>query len=202
MATWTNGGISLAATAMQTSSVDVAITYADIVVGAGTLSTGLTSGVSYSSLSLNVGVPAIIASGQSLLISNGAASQVVTTSLSIPIGSTTIAVNLFTASANFAANTTAVSPIPQTTDTALYNGTNAVRVAANVGTAGSNPGESLTSAYFDGTQPTNVYMLVGYFGGSTATSTPGTGTLMIADNQYWNHTNNVDSNMYQADYTI
>ena len=51
-------------------------------------------------------------------------------------------------------------------------------------------------------QPTAVYMLVGYFGGASATGTVGTGTLMIADTQYWNHTINSDSNMYQADATI
>jgi len=47
-----------------------------------------------------------------------------------------------------------------------------------------------------------VYLLVGYFGGASASSAVATGTLMGEDIVYWNHALNADSNQYQADSQI
>lgn len=51
-------------------------------------------------------------------------------------------------------------------------------------------------------QATALYLSVGYFGGSTATATPGTGTLIAEDIQYWSHTLNADSASFQLDSTL
>jgi hypothetical protein len=202
MGLWTNVGLQLVATAVQTAGANAAASWVDIIPGCGTLASALASGTAYTSLSLNAGLPVALSAGQSLTITNGTSTQTVTTSGPASIGATSIPVNSFTANANYAINVTGVCPTPLATDTALYNGSSAIRVAATAGVAGSNPGESLSAGYFDGTQATAIYMLVGYFGGSTATSTPGTGTLMIEDVQYWSHVINMDTNMYQADSTI
>lgn len=204
MAVWTNTGITLAATTLQTPGATAGIAWVDISQGCGTLSVALSSGGNYTALTMNAGIPVALGSGQSLTITDGVHTQTVTTSASVLANATSIPVNGFTPVANFAANTTGVAPTPAATDAALYNGLRppTVRVAANQGSAGANPGESLDSGFFDGTQATGIYMLVGYFGGPTATSVIGTGTLMIEDIQYWNHVVNNDSNMFQADSTI
>jgi len=54
----------------------------------------------------------------------------------------------------------------------------------------------------EGTQATGIYLMVGYFGGASATSSTGTGTLMGEDIKFWNHTVNADSFMYQGDSTV
>lgn len=199
-AVWTNTGIDLVATAIQTPSGNAAITYVAIGTGAGTLASGLTSGTAYTTLTLDAGIPVALASSQSLTITDGTNSQTVTTSASVAQGLTNIPVASFTASFTFAAHTTGVAPTPAVTDTALYNET--ARVAATAGSAGASPGESLNTGYFDGSQDTAFYMQVGFYGGSTATATLGTGTLMIEDVQVWNHTINVESNIYEADTVI
>jgi len=201
MAVWTNAGINLVASAVQTPGPNTAIGFVAVGTGCGTLASALTNGQPYTSLLLDAGLPANVAAGASLTITDGTNTQTVTvTGAGASAGATTIPVNSFNASASFAAHTTGVAPTPQATDTALYN--EIVRVAATVGAAGASPGESLNSAYFDGTQPSNVYMQVGYFGGSTASATPGSGTLMVEDIQFWNHTLNADSASFQADTTI
>lgn len=203
MGVWTIVGLNLVATAVQTPGANVAIAYVDIVPAAGTLASALTSGQAYTALPLDAGLPATLAAGAALTLTDGTNVQTLTVAVpGAPAGATSIPVTSFIASAAFAAHTTAVGPTPQGSDTALYNGTNAVRVAANPGFSGAAPGESLSAGYCDGTQPTALYLLVGFFGGNTATGTPGTGTLLIADVQYWNHTSNVDTNMYQADSII
>lgn len=200
MAVWTNAGLTLIATAVQTPGAQVAMTFVALGTGAGTLASAITSGVAIASLPLDAATPAILASGQSLTVTDGVNSETVTTSGSVASGATSIPINSWTPAHSYAAHTTGVCPTPGATDTALYNETQ--RVAAIPGTSGATPGESLNAGYFDGTQPTAVYMQVGYFGGSTATSTLGSGTLMVEDLQYWNHTLNNDSNQYQADTTI
>ena len=200
MAIWTTNGLDLVATAVQTAGVDAAIKYVGLSTGCGTLGTPLSIGASYTSLTLTGTLPANVSSGQTLVIIDGVNSQQVVTNGAASAGANTIAVVGFTASFNFAASVTGIAPAPQSTDTALYNETVRARILAN--DAGALAGETLASGYCDGTQPTNIYVSVGYFGGSSATSSAGTGTLMIADNQFWNHTINTDSNMYQADATI
>jgi hypothetical protein len=201
MGVWTTGGLNLVATGLQTAGANCAVSYVALSLGCGTLATTLTSGTPYTSLALVGTLPAALASSQSLTISDGVASATVTTSGSVSPGATSIPIASFTPAHTFAALTTGVAPTPQASDIALY--AESLRLPANTpGIAGASAGETLSSGYFDGTQPTGVYMLVGYFGGSTATGALATGTLMMEDIQYWNHTLNADSNMYQADSII
>src|SRR5579859_5475199 len=171
MAVITNAGLTLLATALQTPGVQAAITYVEVGTGCGTLATGLTSGTAYTTLALDAALPANVAAGASLTITDGTNTQTVTCNGGASAGASSIPVTSFTASSTFAAHTTGVAVAPQATDLALYNAV--ARVAANAGSAGANPGESLNAGYFDGTQATGVYMQVGYFGGSTASSTLG-----------------------------
>ena len=200
MAIWTTVGIDLVATALQSAGVDAAIHYVALSTGCGTLGGSLTVGTVYTSLPLAATLPANLAGGLSLVLTDGTNSQTVVTNGAASAGASSIAVVAFAAAASFASGVTGVAPIPQSTDIALYN--ESVRVAILASGAGAAAGESLISGYCDGTQPSGVYMLVGYFGGASATASIGTGTLLIADNQYWNHTVNTDSNMYQADATV
>jgi hypothetical protein len=199
-ALWTTNGLNLAATAVQTAGANAAVTYVALSTGCGTLASSLTIGTVYTSLSLTGTLPANLASGQTLILTDGVNSQQVVTSASVSVGASSIPVVGFAASASFAASVTGIAPLPQASDVALYN--ESVRVAILASGAGAGAGESSISGYCDGTQPSNVYVLVGYFGGASATSSTGTGTLMIEDIQFWNHTINTDSNMYQADATI
>lgn len=200
MAIFTNAGLTLLATAVQTAGASVAVSYVALGTGCGTLASGLTSGTAYTSLPLDATLPANVGAGASLTITDGTNTQTVTCNGGASAGASSIPVNSFTAAATFAAHATGVVPTPLASDLTLYNET--VRVAANAGVAGANPGESLNSGYFDGTQSTAVYLGVGYFGGSTASATLGSGTLIAKDTQYWNHTVNADSATYQLDNTI
>jgi hypothetical protein len=200
MAVWTNGGLTLLATAVQTPGANVAITYVAIGNGAGTLSGAVTAGVPITSLALDATLPANIAASASLTLTDGTNTETVTCNGGATAGANSIPINSWTPVHNYAAHVTAVTPTPLAADSALYN--ELVRVGATVGVAGASPGESLNSGYFDGTQATHVYLQVGYFGGSTATSGLGTGTLIAEDTQYWNHTLNADSSTYQLDNTI
>jgi len=199
-ATWTTAGLNLVASAAQSSSADAAISYVGLSAGCGTLSVGLSISVTYTSLSLDAALPVSLAAGQSLVISDGANSQVVICDGVQTAGAFTLTVVSFLATATYTAHTTGAAPLPLATDVALYN--ESIRVVVLAAGAGSGAGESLISGYADGTQATGFYMMVGYFGGSSATSSIGTGTLVIEDVQVWNHTINADSNMYQADAVI
>lgn len=200
VAVWTTNGRNLVAGPVQSTSNVCQMAYVGISTGCGLLSAPLVAGNSYTALSLVGTLPASLANNQSLIITDGTNSQAVTTSAAIGAGASTITVNTFTAAYNFAASTTGVAPQPQATDISLYN--ESVRVATFAGAAGGAAGESLTSGYMDGTQATNIYLMVGYFGGPTATSSTGTGTLMVEDVQFWNHVLEKDSNMYLADSTV
>lgn len=199
-AVWTTVGRNLVASAVQSSSASAAISYIGLSTGCGTLSSGLAASSVYTSLSLTATLPANLSSGQSLTISDGTNAQTVTTSASVSAGATSIPVNGFTALHTFAATTTGVSPTPVVGDVALYN--ESVRIPVLANGAGAGAGETLSQGYADGTQPTGLYTSVGYFGGSTATSSIGTGTLLVEGSQYWDHILNADSFMYEADATI
>lgn len=199
-ALWTTAGLNLVATAVQTPGANAAIAYVGLSTGCGALGSPLTVGTVYTSLPLSGPLPANLASGQALLLFDGSNSQPVATNGAVSAGASSIPVVAFAADASFAASVTGVAPVPQANDLTLYN--ESVRVAILANGAGAGAGETLASGYCDGTQPTNVYMLVGYFGGAAATSSVGTGTLLGEDIQYWNHTLNTDSNMFQADATI
>lgn len=198
MGLWTNNGLILVATAVQTPGATAGISFVGISPGCGTLAGAIASGVAQTSLLLGSAPPAALSIGQSLTVTDGTNSETVTLS-GIVVGAS-IPINSWTPVHSYAANTTVVVPTPSASDSALYG--ESQRTSVSGASAGSSAGESLVSGYFDGTQPTGVYGLVGFFGGSTATGTPGTGTLMGEDIVYWNHTVNTDTNMYQADCTI
>lgn len=201
MAVFNTAGLNLIATAVQTNGAQAGITFVGIGTGCGTLSAAVTSGVAQAALPLDVGLPAAVSSGQGLTVTDGTNSETVTVGAAgAAQGATSIPINSWTPAHSYAAHTTGVAPTPLAGDLKLYNET--VRVAAQPGTSGANPGESLNSGYFDGTQGTAIYMQVGYFGGSTASASVNTGTLMMEDLQFWNHTLNADSATFQADSTI
>jgi hypothetical protein len=112
------------------------------------------------------------------------------------MGATSIPVTSFNANANYTTGA-GVTTTPAATDGALFNET--CRIAATPGVAGAQPGETLTSAYFDSSTPSAIYVEVGYFGGSTATSALGTGTLLARDVEFWSHTAGTDSAAPQLD---
>lgn len=199
MATYTNVGLTLLATALQTSGANVAITYVALGTGCGTLASALTGGQAYTVLLLAAGLPAPLANGQSLTIVDATGDTQIVTCTGNNAGDIAIAVQSFTASANFAVGS-GVTTTPGATDNALFN--EQTRVEANTGTAGANPGESLNSGYVDPSAPSGTYVEVGYYGGSTATGAAGSGILMARDIQYWAHTYNVDSAQFQLDSTI
>jgi hypothetical protein len=199
-AIWTTVGLNLVASAVQSAGANAAIAYVGLSTGCGTLASALTVGTVYTTLLLDAALPANLGGSQTLMLTDGVNTQTVTTNGPATAGATSIAVVSFAASASFAAHTTGVAPQPLASDSALYG--ESVRAAILANGAGSAAGETLASGYMDGTQPTGVYMLVGYFGGASATASVGTGTLLIADAQYWNHTLNADSNMYQVDAII
>lgn len=196
-ATYTNIGLTLLGTAWQTPGAQVAITYVALGTGCGTLASGLTSGTPYTSLPLNAALPANLGNGQSLtLIDAGGNTATVTTSGPITAGATSIAITSFTPVVNFSAGA-GVTPTPEPTDTALF--AESTRLAAIPGSAGALAGESLNNAYFDPSTASATFLEVGYFGGSTASATPGTGTLLARDTQFWAHTFNQDSASFQLD---
>ena len=199
-ATWTTVGLNLAATGVQSSSANAAMTYVGLSKGCGTLASALSISVTYTSLTLDAPLPANLSAGQSLVITDGTNSQTVICNGVQTAGTSILNVVSFLATANYAAHTTGVAPRPLAGDIALYN--ESVRVPVLAAGAGSGAGESLISGYADGTQATAIYLMVGYFGGASATSSTGTGTLMLEDVQFWNHTINTDTNMYQADCTV
>lgn len=201
MGLWTNNGLTLLATAVQTPGAQAALTYAGISPGCGVLATSLVGGTPYTAVALAAPLPATLASGQSLTVTDGTNMETMTVAAAGALaGATSIPINSFTPVHTYAAGAAGVCPTPSASDTALYNETQRVPVAA--ASAGGTPGESLVSAYFDGTQPTALYLLVGYFGGSGATGSTGTGTLMAEDIVVWSHTLNTDTFMYQADGII
>jgi hypothetical protein len=197
MGIYVNSGLDAIAAAMQTGA-SCTWDYVGISPGCGTLKTAISSGVAITTIALNTGLPAPLSAGQSLTITDGTNTETATVAAGgAAQGATSIPINSWTPAHSYAINVTVIAPTPAATDTALYNET--VRVAIGNVAAGASAGESLFTVYFDGTQPTGVYLLVGYFGGASATSSTGTGTLMAEDTVYWNHVVNSDSNMFQAD---
>jgi hypothetical protein len=193
---FTNVGLSLMATALQTPGANAGISYVAIGLGAGTLSTALTSGNPYTSLALAAPLVGTIAVGQSLTLFDSLGDTQAVISTGANPGATSIGVNSFIAGANFGVGTGVVNT-PSVSDTRLQN--EVARVGTTGGAPGSIPGESLNFAYFDPGALTNIYIEVGYYGGNTASLTLGSGILIARDVQYWNHTQNVDSAGFQLD---
>lgn len=196
MATWTNNGLIIAAA----SGVQQSITYVSISPGCGSLAAPIAAGTPITTLTLNApGLPAALSNGQTLTVTDGVNAETVTVSGTPGSGATSITISSWTPAHAYAANTAGVVPAQLASDVTLYG--ESVRVAANPGGPGAQPGETLNTGYFDGTQATTLFMSVGYWGGA-ATSALGSGTLMIEDIQVWAHVVNSDTNMYQADTTI
>jgi hypothetical protein len=196
---FTSAGRDLLATALQTAGANVAISYIAIGLGAGTLSSSLTSGNTYTSLPLTVPLTVGVASGQSLTLIDSSGDLQNVTATGNSIGDAAIGVVSFIASATFGIGSGVVDT-PLASDIALQDET--YRLGAIPGTSGANVGESLNPGYFDPTTPTNVYLEVGFFGGSTASITLGTGTLIGRDVVFWSHTYNGDSNNFQGDSIV
>lgn len=196
--TYTNAGITLLALAWQANGAQTAVTYVAIGLGCGTLATGLTSGTPYTALALAVGLTSSLSIGQSLTLvdSGGDSTTLTVASPGASGGATSIPINSFTPSVNFAVGS-GVSTTPAATDTSLFDET--YRLAAITGSAGASAGESLNPAYFDPSTASATYLEVGYFGGSTASSTLETGTLIARDVQFWSHTAGADSASFQLD---
>lgn len=196
--TYTNAGLTLLADAWQTNGAQTAITYVAIGLGCGALASQLNSGTAYTALPLASGLTAALSVGQSLTLidAGGDTATLTVASPGAAMSATSIPINSFTPSVNFAAGS-GVTTTPAATDLGLFNET--YRIAALAGVAGANPGESLNSAYFDPSTPAATYVEVGYFGGSTATSGTGTGTLIARDVQFWAHTAGADSASFQVD---
>lgn len=204
MAVLTNSYLTLLATAMQTNGNSTAITYVSVGTGAGATTAAYNSGTPYTSVAITAAYTGTISSSQVMtLVDSGGDTQSVTcnSTTNITLGMpATIPVNSFTPTATFAIGSGLVNT-PTATDIAMQNETN--RIAATAGSAGGSPGESLNPGYFDPSAvPTGLYLEVGYWSGAAATSSLGTGTLAAHDIQYWNHTVNADSAMYQLDTTL
>lgn len=197
MGVWNDAGLRLVAAAVQSPGVICNISYVSISKGCGASSAAITSGVAITSLSLDAPLPANVGSGVSLTIYDGTNAETVTTNGAALAGATSITITSWTPTHSYAAHVTGIAPTPLAGDVALYN--EGIRISANPGSAGATAGESLNSAYFDGTQDSGLYLLAGFFGGSTATSSLGTGTLMGEGIMFWNHTINNDSTMVQSD---
>lgn len=197
MGLWTNNGLTLIATAVQTPSANVAPSFVGISPGCGTIASGIPSGTPITSLPLDAVLPVNLSGSQQLTVTDGTNSETVTTSGPVTAGAASIPIASWTPVHTYVSHVTGVCPTPLVSDTALYNETQ--RIAVSATSAGGSAGESLIAGYFDSTPPTAIYLLVGWFGGAGATSSVGTGTIMAEDIVLWNHTNNADTFMYQGD---
>lgn len=201
-ATITSAGLNVIAAAMQGvtgAAASPSVTYVAVGTGAGLLSAALTNGTVYTTLSLQAGLPANIASNQSLTIVNGATSQTVTTNGTQTAGATSITVNSFMASANFAIGSGVVNT-PAATDTQLQNETLRKTVSGVIDGAGA--GESLFSMYIGPTDLASMTLLeVGYFAGN-ASGSANSGTLLARAIYWYPHVFNADSGTAQLDITI
>lgn len=198
-ATITNNGLSLLAQALISSGANSVISYVAIGTGSGTLTTGLTSGTPTTSLATTA-LPAGLSIGQSLTLINDIHTAVVTVaSPGASLGATSIPIQSFTSSFSFPIGS-GVLTTPSVNDIGLQVET--ARVVVDAGVTGAQPGETLVSGYFDPSAATATYIEVGYFGGSTASGTLGSGTLVARDVMWWPHTIYVDSFTNQLDSTV
>jgi hypothetical protein len=198
MAVFTDGGLNLLATALQTTAGNAAMTYVAVGLGAGTLASTLTSGSPYTSLPLVLPLAVGVANGQLLTIIDTTGDTQIVTATGNSIGATALGVLSFVASATFVAGSGIVNT-PDPSDNALQNET--WRVPSAPGAAGAGTGESLNTGYVDPSAPTAQYLEVGFYGG-TATGSLGSGTLIARDVQFWTHVTNMDSASFQLDSTI
>jgi hypothetical protein len=194
------GQTLLAGRLINSSSDNPLITYIALGTGAGTLTSGLTNGNTYTSLAvtaLNANIPA----GASLTIINGTNTQVVTDSGSgASAGATTINVTSFVANTAYAVGTGVVTT-PLAADTRLLNET--FRNVTTAGVVGGAAGEVLINLYIAPTDgASTTYLEVGWFGGAAASASANTGVLVARAIYWFAHTLNVDSALAQLDTTV
>lgn len=200
MAVFPNTGLTLLAAALITQGTNTSVvTYVALGTGAATLSGGLTSGTPYTSLPVNA-LANNIAAGQALKIICASSSDSITvTSAGALAGATSVPILAWTPTFSFPSGSGLVNT-PAVGDTQLE--AEAARVAVSAATIGGSPGETLISGYFDPTTAANTYIEVGFFGGSGASNTANSGTLVCRDVVFWSHTLNADSFTAQLDSTV
>jgi hypothetical protein len=193
----TNAGLNLLAAGLQ-GSQNPAILYVALGTGAGSLRAGITSGTPITSLPVNA-LPAALSSGQQLTIIYQTNTDVVTLSAAAAQGATSISINSWTPAYSFPAGSALVNT-PSANDLQLQAET--LRKPVGSAISGANPGESLLTVYVAPTDSPGVtFCEVGWFGGSTASSSPNTGTLVARGVGWWAHTSG-DSGNIQLDTTV
>jgi hypothetical protein len=171
----TNAGLNMIRDAMLGRLTSPQVYYLGVGTGLTTLSAGLTSGNAYTSLSV-AALPLAVSSGQSLTLTNGTNSQVVTASANASVGATTIAVTSFNANYSYPATSTAIVNTPAATDTLLQNEQFRKYYATVLN--GSAQGEGIMRCYLAPQDALIQIAEFGWFATSTATSTFNTGVLV------------------------
>lgn len=181
-------------------AVSPAISYASLGLGAGLLGSALTSGQTYSTLTLQAPLPAAgLAAGAVLTLLFGQTqSQSLTVATTAPGGQNSISVQPFTANAAYPAGA-GVLTTPQASDLQLEN--EFYRKTGLTVVAGATPGEILASIYWSSADaPGQTYLELGFWA-SDASTTLGSGTLLARAVYWFPHTGN-DSASAQIDFTI
>jgi hypothetical protein len=172
-----------------------------IGVGACVLGSGVASGTPITSLTVSP-TPSTMTlyAGTVLVIIYQTYYDFVTLSATAYPGATSLAITSWTPGFSFPGGS-GLASMPALTDTGLQQELYRFPVAAGV--AGASPGETLISGYGDPNGvPSGAYFEVGYFGGPTATSSPGSGVLIARGVVWWAHTSGQDAGMYQLDGQI
>src|SRR5690242_4288159 len=113
MGTWTNNGLILVATAVQTPGANAGLSYVGISPGCGIISSAITSGTPLTSLPLDATLPANLPSGQSLTVTDGTNSETVTVATGgVSAGASSIPINSWTPAHTYAAHVTGCCPTP------------------------------------------------------------------------------------------
>jgi len=172
--TITTAGKNLVRNALEGLATDLAIKRVAFGSGLGTLTTGLTSGLAYTTLAVTALAKAV-ANGESLTIQNMTSSQVVTASAAAAQGATSISVTSFTANANYAVGD-AVTHTPAAGQTALDHEQYRKPVTDFSDTTDA---QLVTIVYVNPTEGNGfLYEEVGWFAGAAAGDTAGSGVMV------------------------
>jgi len=184
--TVTNAGLDLLRDGLSGAASNTAITYVAIGSGLTTFTSGLTSGSPYTSLPV-AALPSAVVTGQSLTIVNaaGQSQAVVVAAPGAAISATAIPVTSFTASFTYASGDGVVRT-SAATDTALDVET--YRAALSGYANGGSVGEGLFTLYLSPTAGIGQIQEVGWYGGASASATPGSGVLLARVLYSHNHT--------------
>jgi hypothetical protein len=171
----TNNGLNMVRDALLGRLSNAQVLYIGVGTGLTTLSSALTASNVYTVLSV-AATATSIASGQSLTLTNGTNSQVVTASANVSAGATSIPVTSFTANFSYPATTTAVVNTPSVNDTQLQN--EQFRKLYSTTLNGVAQGEGITRCYLAPQDALIQIAEFGWFASSSATSTPNSGILV------------------------